>query len=461
MKKLFLIMVMTFLGISSLMGANNCLQFDGSNDYISVPDDASLDFTEFTIEMWVYRTSSSNVKLIGQTNADNAQQGFIFGITDDKLKLEVWHGSSPYTNVESSETIPVDEWVHLAMTWKNNDYLKGYINGIQVINNSTIDADITNSTLMIIGMAPWYNINENHFSGYMDEIRIWNDVRTETEIRQNMYHELSSTEITSETNLVSYYKFNETSGTTLADSKGSNTGTLNGMAGTEWATSAAIFGPKYCLDFDGTDDYVTVAYNSTLDFTEFTIEMWVYHTKSASDQKIIGNANAAYPRRGFCLGISDAEKLYPEVFNSGSNNITSSETIPLNEWVHIAMTWKKGDYSDGIKGYINGKQVISTSTVNTDMNSSNGWTIGAAPWFPEKYFEGKIDEIRIWNNVRTATEIRENMMKTLVGNESGLMAYYRFDEPDAATLYDLTGNGNNGTLTSMNGLTDGGVKYFV
>jgi len=61
-----------------------------------------------------------------------------------------------------------------------------------------------------------------------------------------------------ETNLVAYYKLNETSGTAADNSEGNSDldGTLNNMTGNEWQTSPAMFGPKNALDFDGTDDYV-------------------------------------------------------------------------------------------------------------------------------------------------------------------------------------------------------------
>ena len=61
----------------------------------------------------------------------------------------------------------------------------------------------------------------------------------------------------------------------------------------------------------------------------------------------------------------------------------------------------------------------------------------------------KMDEVRIWSDARTATEIRENMCKNLTGNEDGLLAYYSFDNSSGTTLQDFSGNGYDGTLTNM------------
>jgi len=65
-----------------------------------------------------------------------------------------------------------------------------------------------------------------------------------------------------------------------------------------------------------------------------------------------------------------------------------------------------------------------------------------------------MDDVRIWNAARTETEIRENMCKTLIGNETGLVAYYRMDQKDGTILYDQTANAINGTLSNMDPATD-------
>ena len=455
MKKFLITLTLAVVSICFLNAQNNALLFDGTDDYISVPDNASLDFTKFSIEMWVYRTSSSNVKLIGQTNAGNNERGYIFGISDDgKLNLEVWDDWNTYTNLKSSETIPLNEWVHLTMTWESGVSLKGYINGKIVLNSSTISSDITNTTPIIIGMAPWYEKNENHFNGYMDEIRIWNDVRTESEIRRNMYHELPDP--ASETNLVSYYKFNETSGTTLTDSKGSNNGTLNNMSGSEWKTSSAFFGPKKCLDFDGTNDYVSCGNDASLSvFNQMTMEAWVNLANSQNDQKILGKCISDLDHDFFVMGVNEG-KLNSEIKINGNNISTMSGNVPSGKWTHLAVTFSKGNGGDNgtICAYVNGTLVYSNTAVpDASINVSSDsypFIIGAPSWnYSEKNVDGLIDEVRIWNTARTNAQIREDMCKTLNGNETGLVAYYRFDQTDGTTLYDLTANGNNGTLTNM------------
>jgi hypothetical protein len=456
MKTLFKFFLLSVFFIYPLQAQNggHALQFNGTDNYVSVPDNASLDFTQFTIEMWVYISasgSSFDYKLIGQTNADNASQGYLFGVRDNKLCLEVWHGASPSTNVLSSEDVPLNKWVHLAMSWKAGDYLKGYINGKQVINTATFNADITNTTPVIIGMAPWYNLHEKYFKGYMDEIRIWNVVRTEEEIRANMYKELAG----NESNLAAYYKMSNGSGTTLTDNQagGINNGTINGAS---WTASGAFTGSGKALQFDGVDDYVDCAANdaSLENFNNLTMEAWVKITAINTDLKIVGKSYTISDAF-YILGIYNG-KIYPEIRINSSTYISfTAGTISSDKWTHLAVTFSKGNGGNNgtFRGYINGVLVYEKTDVpdaGISITGGNPLRIGAAPWdATSNKATGQIDEVRIWNTARTQEEIRENMMTTLSGNETGLVAYYRFDQADGSTLYDMSSYGHNGTLHGL------------
>src|SRR5262249_32542727 len=71
------------------------------------------------------------------------------------------------------------------------------------------------------------------------------------------------------------------------------------------------------------------------------------------------------------------------------------------------------------------------------------WAGAPGGWYG---FIGQIDEVRIWNAVRTADEIQLDSAAPLTGTESGLAAYYRFDEGSGTTARDATPNHRDGTL---------------
>jgi hypothetical protein len=333
-------------------------------------------------------------------------------------------------------------WHHVALTYNKDagsNQQKLYIDGV-LAAQSILSAFIsTNSNILKIGES---------FSGAIDEVRIWNDVRTEAEIRANMYRELINP--TGEANLVAYYQFNETSGTNLPDeSVNSNNGTLTNMSGNEWQTSPAFAGPKNCLDFDGSDDYVEVADDPSLyQNNTITVSAWIYPRNITVDMnwKRIIEKNS-WVKDGWTFFHSHFYNPELHVDIDG-DNVNSGQIISENQWQHITFTYN----STHLKIYYNGEEVYSALKSYT-LYSANPLSIGHANGAGD-YFNGIIDEVCIWNTALTARQIRENMCKTLVGDETGLIAYYNFDNTAGTTLQDFSGNANDGTLTNMDPATD-------
>jgi hypothetical protein len=106
-----------------------------------------------------------------------------------------------------------DQWVHIAMTWDGTE-LTTYVNGLAKItaqgSGSTTTLNTAQSVLMI-GCNP---TNNNCFGGFFDEFRVWNVARTAAEIKDSCNKPVTG----NETGLVGYWKFDETSGSTAADS---------------------------------------------------------------------------------------------------------------------------------------------------------------------------------------------------------------------------------------------------
>lgn len=178
---------------------------------------------------------------------------------------------------------------------------------------------------------------------------------------------------------------------------------------------------------------------------ELTMEVWIRMYNSTWNQKIMGKVTPNFDN-GYLMGVQLGQN-YSEVWNPTLNTIQAGSTPVDSAWVHFATTFGSGGQ---MIAYVNGEPVTGLPlTGNAIAASTNPFIIGLAPWDLVNFQSfGQIDEIRIWSIVRTQDDIKATMHKHLQGTEAGLVAYWDFNQSSGNNLPDLTGNGNNGTMSS-------------
>jgi len=206
--------------------------------------------------------------------------------------------------------------------------------------------------------------------------------------------------------LVAAYSFNAGTGTTVADVSGNgNTGTINGAT---WTTAGRFGG---ALSFNGTSNMVTIADSSSLDLTVgMTLEAWVFPTATPTN----GRSIIAKEQPGdivYSLHASSRPNHRPAtmVFVAGSERqLIGGTRVSTNTWVHLAATY------DGTtqRLYVNGVQVASRAQTGPIVTSNSPLRIGGNAVFGE-FFQGRIDEVRIYNRALSATEIQNDMTAPL------------------------------------------------
>ena len=199
---------------------------------------------------------------------------------------------------------------------------------------------------------------------------------------------------------------------------------------------------QYALEFDPTSGSQSVQIPGITCPDEFTIEAWINFKGNYQSWQyptiLEFEGDAPF------FGINDSGNL--TLFGA----ITSFATIPLNQWTHIAVTYSSITLEANI--YIDG--VLDRSTTGSSSIDISGEGAGIAHNDGDEVFNGLIDDVRIWNDVRTDVEILSNMNTCLTGSEANLYAFYNFDEGNGTTVNDLTSNGFHGTLVNMDPLSD-------
>ena len=197
-------------------------------------------------------------------------------------------------------------------------------------------------------------------------------------------------------------------------------------------------GAGYSLAFDGIDDVLRVESNSTINLTgSLTIEAWI-NPSSLQSRSILNKTSGS--SNGYELAITSAGKV---TFRIDNTTLTSSQTYSANTWTHIAATFNSSGGS--MKIYINGVLDPNSTTSSISGNSAR-LLIGATT---SNYFNGQLDEIRLWNTVRTETQIQANMCQKLTGSETNLIGYWNFDTPEGLNVPDKTSNNNYATMHDM------------
>ena len=209
------------------------------------------------------------------------------------------------------------------------------------------------------------------------------------------------------------------------------------------------------LNFDGVNDNITLGTNICNTFSEgsaITIEYWFKGTNLESGLRLQGDNGYIVAGWG---GNADPSFII-STDGGTTNGITcgSSTTIEDDSWHHLAFVWEKNNI---FATYLDGVVQDSRTAGNVNLpNVANELARIGSHIGIQEFLNGNIDEVRIWNIARTTSEINASMNCELQGNETGLVAYYNFnqgldqaDNTSVTSLTDITSNGNNGVLINF------------
>ena len=246
LKRAFLSLSVLFsLASGSKAQSGAALNFDGTNDYVQIPNSSANNFTTtnaFTVEFW----AKTNTDVAGGVFVNKGSGGgleqyaFDFAGTTFRFYVKSSAGTFTFVTLPRTSVITVaNGWVHIAGTYDGNaGIMKLYRNGVVIGSSPTPTVPLnSNTNPLCLGAQAQPSLNA-YLSGQLDELRLWSVARTQCEIQTYMNCEIPTTA----TNLTANYHFNQ------GVASGTNTGisVLNdysGNAANGTLTNFALTGP--------------------------------------------------------------------------------------------------------------------------------------------------------------------------------------------------------------------------
>ena len=392
------------------------VQLDGINDALASEFDRNWSNKDITVEMWVLANKTQNATYFSHGNKNNSLE---LSITNNNF-LKVRVGETEYT---SQKAVPFEagSWSHVALVFEKEGYVTAYYNYEKYITQVETSA-YTGIGNCVFGKS--IASDANYFAGKIHNARIWDKVLTAGRITTNSLNLLSGTE----NGLIAYYPMNEAKGTTLLDkARGSNLI----MNGGEWSLpegrSAQFNGNQY-LQLNTS----LAVIDETMDYS---IEFWFKADASQKNATLVSNG------RGDGADRYNSKNVISIGFEEGLITFYNNEVKAVadgnyldNNWHHFALSVNRN----------NGRaQIIIDGNLNkyfesTDLGgvTSTYMYLGVKSWTENEnpfnvkysnYFNGFIDEFRIWNLYRSESIVSQNNNERLAGDEKGLIAYYPFD----------------------------------
>jgi len=395
--------------------------YNGSSRYFST---ATTIPGVLTVSFWAYPASTTN-------NFFNLASGKYLTSSSGTLTATGFTNPTIFVNGVQSSTVTANTWQLITIT----------------------DTASISSSAFEIGRA-----NGSYYAnnGYIDEFRLYSRTLTLSEVSK-LYSWAPGP--------VGYWKMDENTGTTANDSaSNSNTGTLHNTA----TYRPGKFGSALYLDGNtgGNDTHVQLPDGAFNSLTQGTISLWYNSNLDSSiadwQDFLTMRDNAAGQFLEFAYQISDKTVRW---WSDGcGTNPDASFVVPSpSGWHHIAVSVD----ASGYKMYLDGVQMTSGSNTcffddlvgaGAEYLEIGCYDAGAAPTCFGEHYRGYIDDFKVYDYPRTATQIVEDMNGghpapgSPVGSAAG---FWSFDEGYSTTAYDKSSNANNLTLSTVSWTNDG------
>jgi len=380
------------------------VDFDGNGDAINITHNNTLD-GDFTVECWV-RLNTNSTMMVGSSGYDYNTQWMRFNHNSTGNISSYFDAASGGTagayffqNVAGG--ITTNKWHHVAIC-RSGTNTRLFVDGdLKATNTSFTGAPRFDKIGALYVNGSLHTLDPNYFNGSISNVRVLDGTALYT---SNFTPPKGPLENISNTTLLTCQ------GSSVIDaSDNSSSISLVGNA-------TAVYNSQSYFHFDGSDDYISFASASELQFLNrlpYTMEVWMYPTSNPGASTWTGIFN----REDSSVGSRDGYNIYLNGSTNQTLNLTTerfctgtvtevgytyNESVLLNIWHHVVATY------DGttLRLYRNGEQVNSGNTTGNITNTSKTLEIGRRG--DGSYFNGRLNGQKIYNKALTVSEIQQN-----------------------------------------------------
>lgn len=449
-------------GASAWNGNTYSVEFDGTDDYMDTGSTFQSTFqSSFSFSLWVKLDSggSGTQMLFAAYGPLDVNRLVLFATSLSSVSLFMESNDVSTATISGSGTFT--DWSHIVGTFEQSgsDVIKTlYVNGSQASTQTKAGMTLADYGTGAYGAVNPYvgarnaNGTPNLFSNVqVDELAIIPSALSASDVTA-IYNNGVPADLTSYSP-VAWYRMGDNdsgTGTTITDQgSGGNDGTL--INGPTFSTDVlAPFTNTYSLEFDGTNDYLDLSSAASLLNSQSVVTMsfWYY----ADDYGLVAGARASNTD-AFAFWPYDASNFYWIGRNGGGGTVTASNP-GLNQWVHCVAVQNGTSATLYLTPTSTGTTATTTGTLDGALSATLGNSFRvASDAHAGSYFNGKVDEVAVWNSALSASDVTTLYNSGVPGDISSLnpLGWWRMGDNNGGTgttITDQGSGGNDGTLTN-------------
>ena len=405
------------------------VEFDTDGDYLDTGSSTQYAFGtgDFTLSIWINPDDFGDYQHMFAWDGSQSTGAFKANkdVGDGKEGWVYWYDTSYSTYPDIAAPLQLNTWNHVVLVRRSN-VATIYLDGVAKGTDAGFNSNLTGTPFMRFGNG-W---SGEYTDGHLDEARMYNRALSTGEILQLASTGPSASMVSAELNtipamefpstggLVGHWKLDEIAGTVAADSSGNGNDGAHTSVTISTSLPSGINVSNYrSVQLGGSANYIDVGTNSSLDVggSDHTVSLWASWTETTGNARALLDFGAFTDKLSINTGYLAAgqDKIS---YGVGTNTYLYNAGSGLNdgEWHHIAARRSGSEY----KIYIDGVDTAySTGTMShiTQNRIGNG---------AHGDFNGKIDDVRVYNKALTAAEIKALAAQTQTWNIPTTSAYW-------------------------------------